>query len=333
MLCWFLQNQGKKCLVIDNNNAENASRVASGVSNPITGRRFVKTWMAETLLPFAADTYQDLEEKLGIRCYEEIPILKLFDSIKSQNDWSAKTAEFGYNLYLKNQEIQYLNKTQVKNDFGAFEITGGSKLSTEVFLTAFRRFLHINDALLEEQFSFLDLNVSATQITYKNYSAPKIIFCEGAAALQNPFFKHLPFQPAKGECLVVRIPDFYTQQMINSEVFLMPLKDDLYYVGATHEWDFENDLPTESGKAELLTGLQMLLKSDFELVAHRAALRPAVKDRRPFLGLSSTHPSVGIFNGLGTKGISLAPYFAHHFVQHLVCGEPLNSEVDIQRFS
>jgi uncharacterized protein YqgC (DUF456 family) len=46
-----------------------------------------------------------------------------------------------------------------------------------------------------------------------------------------------------------------------------------------------------------------------------------------------TQSNVGIFNGLGTKGVMLAPFFANQFAEHLVNNQELNEEVDIIRYS
>jgi hypothetical protein len=42
---------------------------------------------------------------------------------------------------------------------------------------------------------------------------------------------------------------------------------------------------------------------------------------------------VGILNGMGTKGCSLAPYFAYQLVQNITQGSPIRPDADIRRFS
>jgi len=64
-----------------------------------------------------------------------------------------------------------------------------------------------------------------------------------------------------------------------------------------------------------------------------AAERPANMERRPFVGLHPLHPSVGVFNGMGTKGCSLAPYFAHEFAQYLAEGKAMTPAADVTRFT
>ena len=85
-------------------------------------------------------------------------------------------------------------------------------------------------------------------------------------------------------------------------------------------------------KAELLEGLNALLACPYKVLDHWSAVRPAVKGRRPLIGTHPQHKNVSVFNGMGTKGISLAPYFAQHFTQHLLHQTPLMPEVDVQRF-
>src|SRR5688572_26652975 len=64
-LSYYLLKLGKKVLVIDEVNALSASRVASGVINPVTGRSVVTTWMAETLLPFAEKAYKEIGDVIN----------------------------------------------------------------------------------------------------------------------------------------------------------------------------------------------------------------------------------------------------------------------------
>ncbi len=333
MLSWFLLKANQKILVLDRFNPSSATYVASGITNPITGRRFVKTWLADDIIPFAENTYNECERIFNERFLQALPIIRLFDSIKAQNDWSTRCATPEYLRYLKNESIVYLDKQKIKNDFGGFEINGGSRLDTGKFLTSYRTFLKQKSLLSDEAFDSSEFKTEAGSISYKNIKARKIIFCEGAAALQNPYFKFLPFMPAKGECLTVKIPNFYGDRIISAEAFIMPLiNKDEYYIGSTHQWNFHDALPSEEGKNELMGNLSAILNAHYEIIGQSAAIRPTVKDRRPLIGFHPEHENIGIFNGMGTKGISLAPYFAKHFVRHMIEQTDLMKEIDIRRF-
>ncbi len=289
--------------------------------------------MADDIIPFAENIYREFEQLFNEKVFHPLSIVRLFDAVKAQNDWSARCSAEEYSAYLKNDKVVYFNSEKVKNDFGGFEINGGSKLEVDKFLSLYRTYLKKENVLLDEYFSFDELKMESDSVSFKNISARRIIFCEGANAINNPYFKFLPFQLAKGECLLINIPDFYPEQMINGEVFIMPTSNkDEYYVGSTHDWSYDDDLPSEKGKNELLGNLITVLKSKFDLVEHKAAIRPTVKDRRPFIGFHPEFPNIGIFNGMGTKGVSLAPFFAKHFTENLLYQKPLLKEVDIKRF-
>lgn len=330
LLSWFLLQAGKTVLVVDAYDANSSSRIAGGLVNPITGRKFVKTWLADELLPFATSTYKSIEQELGDNFYKPIPIVHVFDSIKQQNDWSVRCATAEYKAYLSNETILRFDSSKVKNELGAFEINGAHKLDMVKFLTLYRAYLKSKGALLEEQFDYTALQVGG-QVQYKGYTAGKIIFCEGITGMENPYFSTLPFTPAKGECLHVIIEGFYSDKVLKDEVAIMPIAGNNYYVGATHEQHFTTVDVTNKGKSELEEKLGRILNSSYQVTAHRAAVRPATKHRRPFVGMHPQHNNVGILNGLGTKGVSLAPYFANQLVQHLLYGEAISAEVDIAK--
>ncbi len=50
------------------------------------------------------------------------------------------------------------------------------------------------------------------------------------------------------------------------------------------------------------------------------------------------HPAIpnldlGILNGMGTKGCSLAPFFAKQLTGHLLYNTPINADADVKRFA
>ena len=326
-----LFKRGCKILVIDKLNLSSASNIAYAVINPITGRRMVKTWLADELISHAEKTYRRLENDLSENFFSPVKIVRLFNSVKDQNDWSVRCADSGYEKYLSNSNIVCLDSEKIKNDFGGFEINGGYKIAAALFFAALRKFFKQKDILLEEDFEFENLVHEKDCVRYKNHTAQKIIFCDGAQALQNPYFKFLPFQPAKGEILILKIENLHEEKIISHEIAIAPLGGNLYYIAATHDWNFHDSLPSEGGKIELLANLSAVLKLPFKVVEHKAAIRPTVKDRRPFIGFHPQFQNVGIFNGMGTKGFSLAPFFAKHFAENLLEGKDLMREVNVLR--
>jgi hypothetical protein len=44
------------------------------------------------------------------------------------------------------------------------------------------------------------------------------------------------------------------------------------------------------------------------------------------------HNQIAILNGMGSKGCSLAPWFAKELTGHLVNNKPINSLTDVKRY-
>jgi glycine oxidase len=207
-------------------------------------------------------------------------------------------------------------------------------LNIPLFLEASREYFKKHNLLVEEIFDHQQLVITDKNIVYKKTSADKLIFCEGYKALENPYFSGLPFKLTKGEVLTIKAPFLkQTEKVINKGVFILPVGDDVYKVGATYEWADLTELPTEKGKAELVDKLKKVLRIPFEIVNHQAGIRPTVNDRRPLIGLHPKHSALAVFNGLGTKGVMLAPYFAQQLYSFLEENKALEEEVDIKRFS
>ena len=119
--------------------------------------------------------------------------------------------------------------------------------------------------------------------------------------------------------------------IINRGVYVVPSRGS-WRVGATYSYNDQTPGTTTRASAELVERLEGLITEPFEIEGQQWGLRPTTPDRRPMLGRHPEFKSLWIFNGLGTKGVSLAPYFAEVLIRSIENGEPLNKEVDIERF-
>ncbi len=331
MLAWFLEKTGESVINIDNNHQHSASKIAAGIINPITGRRFVKSWMIETLMPFAKSTYQEIETALDIQVWQDMDIIRFFLNNAEGNNWLSKTTWEGYDKYLKTEkDADYL--TDYIFDKEGYGTVKGAKVDLGKLVKAFKQSFQEKGILRSEIFDYESLEMMDDSVKYKDITAKKVIFCEGYRSFANPWFAHLPYESAKGEALILKIPSFQTPDIIKKHLFIVPLENDLFWFGSNYEWEDLTDAPTQLGKDDLVRQLKDILKVDYEIVHHLAAVRPVLKDRRPALGLHPTHPNIGILNGLGTKGTSLAPYWAKALVEFLVADTAIPSEVNVQRF-
>jgi glycine oxidase len=320
LLAWELLQNGCNIFVYDEGHADSASSVAAGLINPITGRRMVKSEMIDILMPTAERTYLNLEEFLGVKLWYSRRLLWTLSTIKEENDWALRSSAEGISDYIeqkpKTDDIQHF----FKKDLNFGEIKNVAQVDLPALIIAFRRFLKEKNILKEEKY------------TLQNTENQIIIYCEGAKAIHNPLWSWLPFSLAKGEALHLKFNTAFTEKIIKNNVSLIPLSNGTYWVGSNYEWNVTNSEPSPEIKKMFLQELNQFLMADYQVVAHHAAIRPTTKDRRPMLGFHYENPNLAIFNGLGTKGTSLAPYWAKHFVKVLLNKEKLDKMVDIERF-
>ena len=334
ILALTLLKSGKLVIVIDDAKVNTASKVAAGLYNPVVFKRLVKSWMADDLLPYMDAFYPEMEKLLGSEFYFSKRILTPFAEEQEKTLWQKKTEE-GIGKYL-NEAIYYEDLNGIVfNPLGISEVMHAGNLDTVQFLTSCKKYFTKTNIFIEEVFDYSQISMIENTVCYKDISATKIIFCEGYKATENPFFKWLPFKLTKGETLTIKLTHDHAipfKIVLNKAVFILPIGNDLYKVGATYEWDDLSENTTEKGKLDLVDKLQKVLKVPFEIINHQAGIRPTVNDRRPLIGLHPEHPQLAVFNGMGTKGVMLAPFFANQLTYFLESHTPLDKEVDIARF-
>lgn len=317
-------------IAIDNPNYSKASRIAAGLYNPVVFKRLTNSWKADELIAAMDSYYPQAEALLGEQFYFKKNIVKLFTEEQEVELWKKKCNE-PVGKYLNKEIYREFLSPVVNSSNGAAEVIHSGYVNIALFLNLFSEYIKLKNQLIEEAFDYDQLTITKEGIVYKNISADKIIFCEGYKVIDNPYFKHLPLKLTKGEVLTIRCEQLQqTNKIINKGVFILPIGNDLYRVGATYEWNDLTEHTTPKGKEELIYKLKKILKVNFEIVAHDAGIRPTVEHRRPLLGIHPQHPSLVVFNGLGTKGVMLAPYFANQLYNFLEYNMPIDNEVDVQ---
>lgn len=327
VLAMCLRRKGAFVHIAEANFPDSSSSVAAGIINPVTGKRFVKSWRFDDFFPAAKTIYEGLEQELNIRIWYELPILRFLGSSEEINNWSARCAAPEYSGYMEEPAGADTWEPFVKDGFSFGRILKAARVEFNPLIKAVREKARAEGWLMEKAIEYQAIEQVSADYDH-------VIYCEGFRAMQNPFFPGLPWQLAKGEALWIRFNDSRAtaiQSMLKKNMMLVPLGEDLFWAGGSYNWTFEDTKPTEGEKAFILNGLDDMLQAPFEIVAHRAAIRPTVKDRRPFLGWSKVNSKIGIFNGLGTKGALLAPYWAEHFAEHILDGCLIDPEVDILR--
>jgi hypothetical protein len=272
--------------------------------------------MPYNYLTTAFNRYSDLEDKLNSRFIFKKPLLRLFDALETKDLWIDKYENKQMDLYI--DEFCVVNTFSfLKDEFSSAIVKPAGYLDLKEFLAVSREYFKDNNILLEEKFNFSEFN--DRNILYRNFKADKIIFCDGFRIKENPFFDYLPIAPTKGELMHIKIPsveDF--GKIISKGIYIIPNGNYEYTVGATYDRVDLTENLTEDGQQFLRDRLDEVLNVDYEIISSVAGVRPTVKDREPLIGMHKEFNNIGVFNGLGARGVLNAPHFSKEFSKDLI---------------
>ncbi|MDR7209436.1 FAD-binding oxidoreductase [Flavobacterium piscis] len=320
----------KTILMIDDK-SQNSSRIAGGLYNPVILKRFSEVWQAQEQLNIMNYFYENIQSKLSQKFNFKLPILRKFFSIEEQNNWFSASDKKNLAPFLSTKLV-YKKYSGIESPYNYGEVLHTGYVDTVLLLDSYKKYLLKNNLLLEEFFDYRLIEFLNFGIQYKNIKAHHIIFAEGFGLHKNPFFNYLPLDGTKGELFIIKAPQLNLDVIVNTSVFILPLGDNLFKVGATYNWQDKTDVPTEEGKQELLERIREIIICDFEIIKHFAGVRPTVKDRRPLIGTHHDRKSIHILNGLGTRGVMLGPAMAEALFKKIENEIPLSAEIDIRRF-
>ncbi|MDC6405342.1 MULTISPECIES: NAD(P)/FAD-dependent oxidoreductase [Maribacter] len=323
--------RNQKSFHVFSDQSQTSSKVAAGLSNPVILKRFNLAWRAHSLLPFSKRFYEEIESELGKSFLIEQPILRKFSSIEEQNLWFEASDKEHLNQFLSSQLLRNTNPAlNAPYDFGV--LNGAYRLRTEEFLTAYQIKILASDQFSLETFDYSKLQIRLEHLEYKGVKAKNLVFAEGFGVTKNPFFNYLPVQGSKGEYLIIESKELSEKNAVKSSVFVIPLGNNRYLVGANYNPVDKDNRPSEATKIELLKKLEGIVNCSYEVVGHVAGVRPTVKDRRPLVGTHPNHKNLHIINGFGSHGVMIAPWVALELFNSIEKGTSLDPEVDIHRF-
>lgn len=330
LLSWELIRHGCSIHLIDNQQ-ENASQIAAGLINPVTGMRLVKNNHIDTLLPCAKQTYQTLSQFFQEDFYIEKSMLRIVRNEKEKLNYQKRCQDPSYLNYL---DIKLkLAPDSIHAPLGIIQQKQTGYLLTQKLLSCLKSYFQEQQCYQACQFNYQDLQLNKP-ITWQGITAKKVIFCEGYQAIYNPWFNYLPFQLAKGEILTMRTKQVLSPEMLNYGHWLIPLDAHRFRTGASFDNTILDTQASTQAKEQLLETLRQTYPAlnSATLEQQQANIRPTTLDKAPFIGHHPGHSNLTIFNGFGAKGSLQIPYYSQHFVQHLLKQTALEDQVNCQRY-
>ena len=312
---FYLFSEGKK----------SASMVSAGIINPAVLKRFTTFWLAQEQIDSLKKTLSEIEGYTHKNYLIEKPILRVFHDEKEKELWLKKSNEISF---LSNDFIKI---NSIKNPFGCGKVNHSARLNVRDFFTDLMNYLEQNSHLIKEKFDYNLVNTENS--TYKDIQFKNIIFAEGMAVKENPYFSEIPVEANKGHHLEVKLSEKIEDDFtIKKKHFIFPLNENTYYYGGTYDREQTHHKIDDSAVEKLTNALAEFYPSDFEVTQVKFGFRPTVKDRRPIVGNHPEFKNLYVFNGLGARGILNGNYFAINLYNHLENGEEIHPEVDLKRF-
>ncbi|MFO0796381.1 MAG: FAD-dependent oxidoreductase [Gemmataceae bacterium] len=320
-VAWQLRRRGRRFLVIDRGDPQAASRVAAGLITPYTGRRVARTWNLDHCFATAAEFYRSAEAETGSTVFHQAPALRLFADAAERDVARGKIDA--------SQFDRGINPVWYAAPHGGVELTPAARLDVPRFLDAYRllfREHHAYRAFDLDPAPDVEPTDGGVRLPRLGLSTGCVVFCEGAAGVGNPWFPGVPYNPAKGEILTLRVPGLGEMRPVHRGVWLAPQGGDVFLAGSTYDRADLSPTPTAAGRAAIEAGLREFLKLPFEVIGHRAGVRPVLTTTRPVLGVHPRH-RLAVLTGLGSKGALYAPTYGAMLVDHLTDGRPIDAEV------
>ena len=333
-----LRDKGKSFVVI-NNPKQGATKVSGGVLNPTVLKRFTPAWNTVEFVLKAAPFYESLARDIGQQVLSGVAIHRILASVEEQNNWMVACDKEILSRFLS-PEIVNNNNTAISAPFGLGAVTQAHIMRPYALLKTYQNFLKNQDLYIKDQFDYQGLIVSESFVQYKDVKATRIVFAEGSGVVHNPYFT-LDVSPKgkkvfvgnKGEYIIIKAPGLQSQAILKGPVMVIPLGDDLYKVGASYGRDDYSTTTTLVACEEISAKLSKMISCDFSVVDQVTGIRPTVKDRKPLVGCLQNSKSVSFLNGLGTRGLTMAPGLAGLLYDYLESDVQIPELIDIKRFA
>lgn len=316
----------KRVVVFDTPHTNVASNVASGLYNPIAGKDLRVVWQAETVFERVHVFYQQAQAVLNAKFFHPTPIFRPFLFEQERQAWlNANNHPFVARVVGADYHREHM-----VHPLGGLLLKRSGWVDVPLFLSAVRRHLQKRGVYRNMQFVCEGLEVEETAFHYDDLQATHVVFCQGPQAVESRFFPALPFRLVRGETVSVRVEN-PLRVVYNRRVFVLPKPGGEAVVGSTYEvcHNLSAVRPTPMGLHTLQERLERTFRLRYTFCDQRAGIRPATLDRKPLLGRHPQHPRMGVLNGLGSKGVSLAPYLAEMLIAHLLEGAPIPAEVGL----
>ncbi|NCN04563.1 MAG: FAD-dependent oxidoreductase [Spirochaetales bacterium] len=334
--------RGLSVLVIDQNFELGSSWIAGGLLHPMVFKRLTLAWPGLEESMACLEYYQNLESA----AWHPGPLVRRISTLDEAHRWEKSTMDPHLTTLLTILDEKV--PKGISTSFGWGRVELGGWLDVPLFLTQNWQALEAKGLTLSYHLAAENLDSYSPILTIPKYEAIEYKHLVLATGISAPGWKvvpslgEIPFYGVKGEILDLWLPELELETIVLGPLFLVPLEEQgMVRVGSTYEREYTDSQPSVTEAHKMLSQLGTFLPflanwSKEELFArvrgHRAGIRPAARDRRPYLGplgdnKAGAPPGTLVMNGLGARGCMVAPYAAELLLDFIQWGIPIPPEL------
>lgn len=307
-----LAKRGWKIRVYDDGSQNAASRVASGMMTPLTGKRLVPTWRLDPLLGVAKAAYRAQERELGCALLDCRPSLRIFSSEDQAQRWEKRAQDPSLAPYLGERFAPGTRVQGIELPFGGCKLLEGARVDVRTWVNAIRDSLAKEGAYVQRRVELTAIAKQGDHWLVEGERCKRVVFCLGYRAMEHQLTRRLPFKPARGDLIEVVAPTVSESLHLQVGVSLTALGDKKALVGGNYDWRDIHGGPNQGQAQTLVTKMQEIIGEPLSVQGHRCGVRPIVEGRVPVLGELEGQRGAYLLNGLASKGTMWAPWMAQH---------------------
>lgn len=320
--------QGIEFHVVDAGHPQSASRQAAGLWNPVSFKRITAHESIHEYLDALFSLFEFSRSFIGNSFFHPLELARIFPDQSYANDWDVKSENPKMSSLLAEPKAHL---TGWHSPFGAGMVRNAGWIDTPLFLEIVQQWMIQKNTFSSDSFSESDIDFSDDQIIYHGESYAQLIFCTGLFPTLKQF-DFLNIIPNKGHLLELNVPALSQDQIVHYGNFCIPIGNGKFRIGSTYEWEVADNNVEDSLCNQLLDLFSQHCHELPEVRRTYIGHRPTVIDRNPIIGLLPEDKRLGVFNGLGTKGILQGPYMAKLLVQHLLTAATIPKTFHVTRF-
>lgn len=308
-----------------------ATAVGAGSFHPLIPKRKTVAWQHQQWFHRIEPFYRYAEEVTNASFFQWRPGLFIFEDAADRNDWQGWKSD---NSSLEGLTfVDEVDQAQgFKVPYGAMACQQSGWLNMPVFRDSVHQWLRRSNRFISSAILPEEVVVQNHQVVWQGITADKVIFCDGFRLAENPWFKFLPHQYIHGDAMKVRIPGLSATHIYHRGIYLIPQKDDYWYLGASFLKDDRTTAVSDEGINQLLHQARQFISAPIEVIEQYAGVRTASADRQPLCGPHPEFDRLWLINGLGTRGVGYMPWVAEEVAHAIISGNELPNDLSLNRF-